>query len=109
MAIRYLSEHDTPDDPGGLVRQVLDMGPEFPGPARDILLAWILRLGAGRDPAEAAGRLLVDYDIAEGPPPENATGELITLLRETARYSREHLSSRPSSRAGRRRGRGRNP
>jgi len=109
MAIKYLSEHDTPDDPGGLVRQVLDMGPEFPGPARDILLAWILRLGTERDPAEAAGRLLAAYGIAEGPPPGDATGELIALLRETAGYSREHLSSHAGPRNARRGRRGRNP
>ncbi len=108
MAIKYLSEHDTPDDPGGLVRQVLDMGPEFPGPARDILLAWILRLGTRRDPAEAAGRLLAAYGIAEGPPPEDATGELIELLRETASYPREHLPSHAGARIARRGRRGRN-
>jgi hypothetical protein len=109
MAIKYLSEHDTPDDPGGLVHQVLDMGPAFPGPARDILLAWILRLGTERDPAEAAGRLLADYGIAEGPPPADATGELITLLRETARYSREHLAGPAAPRTTRRGRRGRTP
>ena len=74
MAIKYVSAHDSPDDPGGLIRQVLDMGPEFPGPARDILLAWILRLGNERDPAEAAGRLLAAYGIAEEPVAENAAG-----------------------------------
>jgi hypothetical protein len=109
MAIKYLSEHDTPEDPGGLVRQVLDMGPEFPGPARDILLAWILRLGGSCDPAEAAGRLLAAYGIAEGPAPEDATGELVELLRETARYSHEHLAGHAARRSERRGRRGRKP
>ena len=106
MVIKYDSAHDSPDDPGGLIRQVLDMGPEFPGPARDILLAWILRLGAERDPAEVAGRLLAAYGIAEGPTSEDAAGELVTLLRETAGYPREHLSGRRGGASGRR-GRGR--
>ena len=105
MAIKYVSAHDSPDDPGGLIRQVLDMGPEFPGPARDILLAWILRLGNDRDPAEAANQLLAAYGLAEGPVGEDAAGELVALLRETAGYPREHLSGRrggASARRGRR-------
>jgi predicted PhzF superfamily epimerase YddE/YHI9 len=105
VAIRYDTAHDSPDDPGGLIRQVLDMGPEFPGPARDILLAWILRLGADRDAAEAAGRLLAAYGIAEGPVSGDAAGELVALLRETAGYPREHLSGRRGAASGRR-GRG---
>ena len=106
MAIKYVSAHDSPDDPGGLIREVLDMGPAFPGPARDILLAWILRLGAERDPAEVAGRLLAAYGIEDGPASEDAAGELVTLLRETAGYPREHLSGRRGGASGRR-GRGR--
>ncbi len=102
MVIKYDSAHDTPDDPGGLIRQVLDMGPDFPGPARDILLAWILRLGAEQDPAEVAGRLLAAYGISEGPTGENAAGELVALLRETAGYPREHLSGRRGGASGRR-------
>jgi len=54
MAIRYLYEHYSPDDPGGLIREVLQMGEDFPGPAEDVILAWILRPGQDRDPAEAA-------------------------------------------------------
>jgi hypothetical protein len=107
VAIKYVSAHDSPDDPGGLIRQVLDMGPEFPGPARDILLAWILRLGNERDPAEAADRLLAAYGIAEGPVSEDAAGELVALLRETASYPGEHLSGRRGGARRGRRGRGR--
>src|SRR3546814_4207546 len=39
LMVRYLSEHDSPDDPGGLIREVLQMGAEFPGPAEDVVLA----------------------------------------------------------------------
>jgi hypothetical protein len=34
MATKYLSPHHSPDDPGGVIREVLLMGPEFPGPRR---------------------------------------------------------------------------
>ena len=42
MATKYLSPHHSPDDPGGVIREVLLMGPEFPGPAEDAMLAWEL-------------------------------------------------------------------
>src|SRR3546814_10788799 len=72
LMVRYLSEHDSPDDPGGLIREVLQMGAEFPGPAEDVVLAWILRLGEGRDPGEAAKRLIRS---------EEHTSELQSLMR----------------------------
>ena len=94
MTIQYLGRYHSEDDPGGLVREVVELGPDFPGSARDLLLSWVLRLDAGKDPAEAAKRLLKAYGIAEGPVAENACGELIGLLRETARYGLEKLRSR---------------
>jgi hypothetical protein len=104
MAIRYLSAHDTPDDPGGLIREVLDSGAAFQGPAEDILLAWTLRLDDGRDPAEVAGRLLRAYGRAEGPLPDGACGRLVALLREAAAAPRGQLHGhRPRRRGGRRR------
>ena len=102
MATRYLSPHHTPDDPGGVIREVLLMGPEFPGPAEDVILAWTLRLGVDRDPAEAAGRLLAAYDLAEGPLPEGACGTLVDLLRQAAK-SGAMAPCRPRRRTGRRR------
>ena len=84
MAIKYDSAHHSPEDPGGLVKQALDMGAEFPGPAEDILLAWMLRLGGEGAAPAAAARLLVAYGIAEGPPPPGPVGRLVALLRETA-------------------------
>ena len=41
-------------------------------------------------------------DEGEGPTGENAAGELVALLRETAGYPREHLSGRRGGASGRR-------
>lgn len=91
MAIKYVSEHHSDDDPGGLIRDVLDAGPEFQGPAEDIVLSWTLRLEDDRDPAACAQRLLADYGVAEGPVPEGAAGRVVTLLREAATYPQDRL------------------
>ena len=104
MTIKYLSEHHSDDDPGGLIKEVLDMGTAFPGPAEDILLAWMLRLTDEQDPAEVATRVLSDYDVAEGPLPEGACGRVVEILRETAEYGRNRLQGhvcRPKRRGGR--------
>ncbi len=103
MATKYLSPHHSPDDPGGVIREVLLMGPEFPGPAEDVIVAWTLRLGVDRDPADAAKRLLATYELAEGPLPDGACGKLVDLLRQTA-SSRDLAAGRPVRRGGRRRG-----
>ena len=60
------------------------MGPDFPGPAEDVLLSWILRLDPAIDPVAAAAVLLRHYGVAEGAPPAGEAGKLIRLLRETA-------------------------
>jgi hypothetical protein len=98
MAVRYVARYHSDDDPGGLIREVVELGDGFPGPAGDVLLSWLLRLEAGKDPAEVASRLLRDYDIAEQPLPEGACGELIGLLREVSEYGAERLerTMRPS-------------
>ncbi len=100
--VEYVSRYHTPDDPGGLIREVLEMGPAFPGPAPDLLLSWVLRLEADADPGAIAKKLLADYGIAEGPPPEGACGELVTLLREVAEYGigRLHGAVKPKRRGG---------
>ena len=105
MAIKYLSKHHSDDDPGGLIREVLEAGPAFQGPAEDIVLSWTLRLGEGIDPADAARRLLDAYGVAEGPPPEGATGRVVTLLRETAAFPQDRLQTHVGHRrkGGRRR------
>lgn len=74
---------ETADDPGGLIRSALEMGSEFPGPAEDLLLAWILKLPAGGDVPAAARRLIERYALAETPR-EGEIGRLIGLIREAA-------------------------
>ena len=109
MAIRYVSEHDSADDPGGMVREVLQMGESFPGPAEDLLLAWVLRLGEGRDAAEAARRLIEDYRLNEEPQPGGACGRVIEMLKETAKFPSERMARhlcKPRRRGGWRRNRG---
>ncbi|HMB76817.1 MAG TPA: hypothetical protein VKN76_10480 [Kiloniellaceae bacterium] len=103
MAIKYESRYHSDDDPGGLIREVLELGPAFPGPAQDLLLAWMLRLEADRDPAVVAQRLLQAYGVAEGPLPGGACGELVQLLRETSTYGADRLRSHGGKRRGRRR------
>jgi hypothetical protein len=45
----------TQHDPKRLIEQAFDMGAEFPGPAEDLLLSWMLSLPAEADvPAIAA-------------------------------------------------------
>ncbi len=93
MAIKYLSPHHSPDDPGGAIKEALLMGPAFPGPAEDLMLAWAMRLGVEHDAAEAASRLLCANGVAEGPLPEGPCGRLIDLLRQAA----ESHGARPSA------------
>lgn len=102
MSVTHTSAHHSPDDPGGLIREAFNMGAEFPGPAQDLLLAWLLSLGNEIDPAQAARRLIVAYDIENTPPPAGPCGELAALLRQTAETDSQQLT------AGRRRKRRRN-
>ena len=102
MATKYLSPHHSPDDPGGVIREILLMGPEFPGPASDVILAWTLRLGTDRDPALAAKQLLATYDLTEGPLPEGACGEVVDLLRQAAASDGQPVTQ-PQRRGRRRR------
>ncbi|MEE8536344.1 MAG: hypothetical protein V3S45_09850 [Kiloniellales bacterium] len=102
MAIKFLSPHHSPDDPGGLIKEAISMGADFPGPAEDVILAWTLRLGVERDPAEVATRLLSAYGLTDGAPPEGACGRLVDLLRQAA-ASKGVTPCAPRRRRGRRR------
>jgi hypothetical protein len=93
------------DDPQGLIGQVLAMGAEFPGPANDVLLSWLLELKDRADPAEAAARLIARHRLSGPPFPPGPLGELIRLLHETARYSPDQLNDMAGRRRGGRRGR----
>ena len=102
MAIKHVSKHHSPDDPGGLIREALDMGADFPGPAEDLILAWMLGLGVDRDPAHAARRLIDSYALADTPPPQDESGRIIEMLRQTAQFPKERLSGQlRDRRAGR--------
>ncbi len=101
MAIKFVSPHHSPDDPGGLIKEVINMGADFPGPAEDVMLTWTLRLDLERDPAEAATRLLSAYGLTDGAAPEGACGRLVDLLRQAA--ASEGVAPRaPRRRRGRR-------
>ncbi len=106
MAIKYATRYHSDDDPGGLIREVVEMGDDFPGPAKDIILSWVIRLEPGRDAAEAAGNILRDYGLVDRPDPEGACGEVVAMVREIALYGPERLRNvSPSSPRHRRRGR----
>jgi len=103
MAVTYTSKHHSPEDPGGLIREVLDLGPEFPGPARDVLLTWMMRLDEDADPSAAARALIARYGLDHTPSKAGPCAELVALLRETATYPQERLNShlcRPRRRGG---------
>lgn len=93
MPITYTSKHHSPEDPGGIIREVLNMGTAFTGTAREVLLGWTLRLDDNVDPAAAARTLLQRYGYADRPPPDGACGELVMLLRETASYPQGRLDT----------------
>jgi len=84
MAVTYTSPHHSREDPGGLIREALDLGAEFRGPAEDLLLGWSLRLPDDLSPALAARRLLERYRIDEMSLSEGPCQRLAALLRETA-------------------------
>lgn len=91
-----------PEDPSGLIGQVLQMGPEFNGFAEDILLSWVLSLPPDLDPAVAADRLLDRYGIRDGAVPDGAIGRVWRLLREMVQFPETRLRA-GSRRQGRRR------
>ncbi len=100
MPITYTSKYHCPEDPGGIIGEILNMGADFTDPAQDALLGWTLRLGDDIDPAAAARGLLEKYGLQDGPTPEGACGELVRLLRETVSYSQKRLDThmcRPDS------------
>ena len=94
-----------PEDPNNLIRQVLEMGEEFPGPAGDVLVSWLLDLKERVDPAEAARRLIERHHLPGPPFAETPRGMLIRLLHETSTYSAERLEGMAGRRRGGRRAR----
>jgi len=90
-------------DPKRLIEQAFEMGAEFPGPAEDLLLSWMLSLPADAD-APAIAALLADHhragvaDLADKHPARR----LLALLEQTAAAG----AARAQGRRGGRRGKG---
>jgi len=81
------------------------MGEEFPGPARDVLLSWLLELKDRVEPANAAAILIERHGLPGPPFADTPRGELIRLLHETMRYSTAELGESGGRRRGGARGR----
>lgn len=75
-------------DPKRLIEQAFEMGIEFPGPAEDLLLSWMLSLAVDADaPAIAAllaARYRVEVENMPGISAKHPTYRLLTLLEQTA-------------------------
>ncbi|HVJ43302.1 MAG TPA: hypothetical protein VM639_17510 [Dongiaceae bacterium] len=82
------------DDPKSLISEAFAMGDEFPGPAEDLLLSWMLSLDVAADPRAAAVRLAARHapDSASFDNPH--IRRLADLLRQTA-------TTDPAARGGR--------
>jgi hypothetical protein len=90
-------------DPKRLIEQAFEMGAEFPGPAEDLLLSWILSLPAGADAPTIAALLAERHraqvvDLADKHPARR----LLALLEQTAAAG----TARAQGRRGGRRGKG---
>jgi hypothetical protein len=86
-------------DPKRLIEQAFEMGVEFPGPAEDLLLSWVLSLPPDADAPGFAAVLAEHYragvaDFAATHPARR----LLTLLEQTATAG----AVRASRRGGRR-------
>jgi hypothetical protein len=93
----------TEHDPKRLIEQAFEMGAEFPGPAEDLLLSWMLSLPADADAPAFAGLLAERHrsqvvDLEEKHPARR----LLTLLEQTAAAG----AARAQGRRGGRRGKG---
>ncbi|HLW28937.1 MAG TPA: hypothetical protein VKY54_14480 [Kiloniellales bacterium] len=84
MTLHYASPLHSEEDPGGLIGEAFAMGAEFPGPAQDLLLSWMLRLPEGLDARDAAKRLLERYGTEASASANEHCSRLVELLRETA-------------------------
>jgi hypothetical protein len=104
MPITYTSPHHSAEDPSGLIHDVMALGEDFSGSAREVLFSWVMKLDASVDPALAAGALIERYGLNEPAPRSPEGRELIALLQETATQGLDSL--RPRGTCGpRRRGR----
>ena len=61
MTGRAADTVDAKADPKRLIEQAFEMGAEFPGPAEDLLLSWMLSLPVDADAPAIAASLAVRY------------------------------------------------
>jgi len=74
-----------PLDPKALLEQAFEMGDDFPGPAEDLLLSWLLSLGTDQAPDAAATTLLPRFTSrVEGKSDTLAIVRLHRLLEQVA-------------------------
>ena len=88
-------------DPKRLIEQAFEMGPEFPGPAEDLLLSWILSLPADAD-APAIAALLAERHRAQVAHLEDKhpARRLLMLLEQTAAAGTARAQGRRGGRRG---------
>ncbi len=91
-----------PQDPKRLIEQAFEMGAEFPGPAEDLLLSWVLSLPLGADVPAIAAILAERHRAGVA----NLAGDhparrLLTLLEQTASASAARAPGRRGGRRGR--------
>ncbi len=100
MKVKNDAEEPPADDPKRLIEQVAAMGDDFPGPAEDLLLSWILSLDHRIDASIAAQHLLERYaeGLAVGDK-DRPLRRLLILLQETASAK---ISTTDKRRKGRR-------
>ena len=94
---------DQNQDPKRLIEQAFEMGAEFPGPAEDLLLSWVLSLPVDADAPGIATILAARHrpgvEAIGGIDAKHPIYRLLTLLEQTAAAS----SARLGRRGGRRR------
>lgn len=90
-------------DPKRVLEQAFEMGVEFPGPAEDLLLSWVLSLPVDADAPGIATILAARYrpgvEAIAGIHAKHPLYRLLVLLEQTAAAS----SARLGRRGGRRR------
>jgi hypothetical protein len=89
-------------DPKRLIEQAFEMGAEFPGPAEDLLLSWVLSLPADADAPGFAAVLAERYRgrVAEFAA-THPVRRLLTLLEQTATAGAARAGGRRGGRRGR--------
>jgi hypothetical protein len=88
-------------DPKRLIEQAFEMGAEFPGPAEDLLLSWMLSLPVEADAPSIAALLAERHraqaaDLADNHPARR----LLALLEQTAAAGAARAQGRRGGRRG---------